>query len=135
MGKTHLLMAIGHAVRAVAPAATIEYVTLDEFVEAFATAVAAGQAEGYRRRYTELDVLLVDDVQFLAGRREMQAELLEWLRARGTSVVLSPTKPARRLIANTCCMCSFWRSSMKYRMRSACRTCDRWRAAARSVVA
>ncbi|HSJ75903.1 MAG TPA: DnaA/Hda family protein, partial [Gemmatimonadales bacterium] len=76
LGKTHLLMGIGHAARAINPRLTVEYLTLDEFVESFHAAVAAGQGEAYRRRFSDVDLLLVDDVQFLTHRREMQAELL-----------------------------------------------------------
>ena len=53
LGKTHLLMAIGHAAQEINPQVTVEYLTLDDFVEAFHTAVAAGQGDAYRRRYAE----------------------------------------------------------------------------------
>ena len=53
LGKTHLLMGIGHAARAINPRLTVEYLTLDEFVESFHAAVAAGQGEAYRRRAGE----------------------------------------------------------------------------------
>lgn len=76
LGKTHLLMAIGHAALAIKPGLRVEYLTLDDFVEAYHAAVAAGQGEVYRRRFAEVDLLLVDDVQFLARRREVQSELL-----------------------------------------------------------
>ena len=96
LGKTHLLMAIGHAARAINPALVVEYVTLDEFVEAFHTAVGAGQGEVYRRRFADADVLLLDDVQFVTHRRETQAELLrlvDQIQAAGKQIVLTSDRP------------------------------------------
>ena len=51
LGKTHLLMGVGHAARAIDPNLHVEYLTLDEFVEAFHAAIKAGQGDAYRRRY------------------------------------------------------------------------------------
>lgn len=96
LGKTHLLMAIGHLAKQLAPALNIEYLTLDEYVEAFHAAVAAGQGDAFRRRFQNVDVLLVDDVQFLTNRKEMQTELLrltEALQASGHQIVLTSDRP------------------------------------------
>lgn len=96
LGKTHLLAAVGHQVREQDPLAQVEYLTADEFVEAFHGAVAAGQAEAFRARFSGTDVLLLDDIQFLSQRREMQAELLrllEHLQSRGRQVVLTSDRP------------------------------------------
>jgi chromosomal replication initiation ATPase DnaA len=96
LGKTHLLMAIGQLARQLAPEGRVEYVTIDEFVEAHHAAVAAGQSEALRSRYAQIDILLVDDVQFLTHRREMQAELLrivQELQTAGKQVVLTSDSP------------------------------------------
>jgi len=96
LGKTHLLMAIGHQAKKVAPGLAIEYLTLDEFVESFHAAIAAGQGDAFRRRFQGVDVLLVDDVQFLTNRKEMQAELLrltETLQQAGHQIVLTSDRP------------------------------------------
>jgi chromosomal replication initiator protein len=96
LGKTHLLMAVGHAAKKVAPALNIEYLTLDEYVEAFHAAIAAGQGDVFRRRFQNVDVLLVDDVQFLTNRKEMQSELLrltEALQGAGHQIVLTSDRP------------------------------------------
>jgi chromosomal replication initiator protein DnaA len=96
LGKTHLLMAIGQAAQKLAPTLNIEYLTLDEYVEAFHAAVAAGQGDVFRRRFQNVDVLLVDDVQFLTNRKEMQAELLrltEALQTAGHQIVLTSDRP------------------------------------------
>jgi len=102
LGKTHLLMGIGHAARAINPRLSVEYLTLDEFVESFHAAVAAGQGEAYRRRFSDVDILLVDDVQFLTHRREMQAELLRLSDALQTSnrqIVLTSDRPPAEIEA------------------------------------
>jgi chromosomal replication initiator protein len=96
LGKTHLLMAIGANAKRLAPGLNVEYLTLDEFVEAFHAAIAAGQGDAFRRRFQTVDVLLIDDVQFLTNRREMQAELLrlsEALQAAGRQIVLTSDRP------------------------------------------
>ena len=96
LGKTHLLMAVGHAAKKAAPKLNIEYLTLDEYVEAFHASVAAGQGDAFRRRFQNVDVLLVDDVQFLTNRKEMQSELLrltEALQAAGRQIVLTSDRP------------------------------------------
>jgi chromosomal replication initiator protein len=96
LGKTHLLMAIGDAAKHLAPMLNIEYLTLDEYVEAFHASVAAGQGDAFRRRFQNVDVLLVDDVQFLTNRKEMQSELLrltEVLQGAGRQIVLTSDRP------------------------------------------
>jgi len=102
LGKTHLLMAIGHAARAINPRLVVEYLTLDEFVEAFHAAIAAGHGEAYRKRFLDVDLLLVDDVQFLTHRREMQAELLrltDALQTASRQIVLTSDRPPAEIEA------------------------------------
>jgi chromosomal replication initiator protein len=102
LGKTHLLMSLGHAARAIDPNLQVEYLTLDEFVEAFHAAIAAGHGEAYRKRFLDVDLLLVDDVQFLTHRREMQAELLRLTDALQTSnrqIVLTSDRPPAEIEA------------------------------------
>jgi chromosomal replication initiator protein len=102
LGKTHLLMGIGHAARAINPRLSVEYLTLDEFIEAFHAAIAAGQGAAYRQRFLDVDLLLVDDVQFLTHRREMQAELLrltDALQAANRQIVLTSDRPPAEIEA------------------------------------
>ena len=102
LGKTHLLMALGHSALEVNPSITVEYLTLDEFIESFNAAIAQGQGEAYRRRYADVGVLLVDDVQFLTHRREMQAELLRLtntMLTSGRQIVLSSDRPPNEIAA------------------------------------
>jgi chromosomal replication initiator protein len=102
LGKTHLLMGLGHAARAIDPNLQVEYLTLDEFVEAFHAAIAAGHGEAYRKRFLDVDLLLVDDVQFLTHRREMQAELLrltDALQTTNRQIVLTSDRPPAEIEA------------------------------------
>src|SRR6185436_6637865 len=95
-------MGIGHAARAINPRLSVEYLTLDEFVEAFHAAIAAGHREAYRKRFLDVDVLLVDDVQFLTHRREMQAELLrltDALQTTNRQIVLTSDRPPAEIEA------------------------------------
>jgi chromosomal replication initiator protein DnaA len=96
LGKTHLLQAIGHGALGGQPALRVQYLTLEEFVEQFHAAVAAAQADAFRKSTAETDVLLIDDVQFLAKHREMQAELLrtsEVLQQAGRQLVVTSDRP------------------------------------------
>lgn len=96
LGKTHLLMAIAHAAVGIDPRLVVEYLTLDAFLESFNTAVASGQGDAYRRRFADVGLLLLDDVQFLSQRREMQAELLrliDTLQSAGRQIVLTSDRP------------------------------------------
>jgi chromosomal replication initiator protein len=96
LGKTHLLCAVGHLASALQPQLEIEYLSLDEFVEQLHASVSAGQMDSFSRRYERVGLLLIDDVQFLTGRRETQAELLrlfERMQTAGGQVVLSSDRP------------------------------------------
>jgi chromosomal replication initiation ATPase DnaA len=100
LGKTHLLMAIGNESRSFAPQRTVEYVTVDDFVEAYQAALGAGQADAYRRRFTEADLVLLDDAQLLADRRELQSELLrliDVLAAADRQIVLAGDRPPEEI--------------------------------------
>ena len=76
LGKTHLLTATGHRLQELQPDAEVFALTLDEFSEQWHAAVSAGETHAFGRRLGRVDLLLLDDLQFLTGRREMQAELL-----------------------------------------------------------
>jgi chromosomal replication initiator protein len=76
LGKTHLLGGIAQLAEKLQPNLSVEYVTLVDFVELYHAAVAAGETEAWTGRWQEVNVLLIDDIQFLTGRKETQAELL-----------------------------------------------------------
>ena len=96
LGKTHLLMAIGNLAKSISEELQIEYFTLDEFLEAYQVATAMGQADGFRNRFDGVGLLLLDDIQFLAHRQEVQAELLRVIstfQESGQQVVLTSDTP------------------------------------------
>ncbi len=96
LGKTHLMGAIGNLVLQRDPTLGVEYVTLEDFVEQHHAAIAANESERFKQRYGRVDVLLLDDMQFLTGRRETQTELLRLLNAlqgTGRQVVMTSDRP------------------------------------------
>jgi chromosomal replication initiator protein len=96
LGKTHLIMAMGNHIRRVHPDMVVIYDTLEHLMEGVMEAIQAGERDAFRSRLRDASVLLLDDVQFLAGRRGAQEELLRaWdsLSARGGQVVLASDRP------------------------------------------
>ena len=81
LGKTHLIGAIGNEAMERSPELNVEYLSLEDFVEQIHAAVATGEMSRFKQRYGRVDVLLIDDMQFLTGRRETQSELLRLLTA------------------------------------------------------
>ena len=96
LGKTHLIGAIGNEAVARAPELSVEYLSLEDFIEQIHAAVAVGEMERLKQRYGRVDVLLLDDMQFLTGRRETQSELLRLLNAlqgSGRQIVMTSDRP------------------------------------------
>jgi chromosomal replication initiation ATPase DnaA len=96
VGKTHLLQAIGNAITDAQPALKVEYLTLDDFVGQLHAAVAAGATDKFKQQWGRVDVLLLDDIQFLTERRETQSELLrllEALQGTGRQIVMTSDRP------------------------------------------
>ncbi len=92
LGKTHLLAAIAHYLRASAPALSVRYTTAECFTNQFVAALRSSGAEGFKNRYRDLDVLLVDDVQFLQGKQHTEEEFFHTFNALyegGSQLVLS----------------------------------------------
>ena len=96
LGKTHLVGAIGNHAKQIAPSLQVEYVTLDDFMEQLHAAISIGQTSSFTQRYQHVDILLIDDVQFLTGRRETQTELLRLfnaLQGSGRQIVMTSDRP------------------------------------------
>ncbi|MGQ0714057.1 MAG: DnaA ATPase domain-containing protein [Gemmatimonadaceae bacterium] len=96
LGKTHLLSAIGQLGKQLQPDLRVEFIPTDELVEQLHEAVTRGEVEAFRQRFGALDILLLDDVQFLAGRQETQSELLRLfnvLQRSGKQIVLTSDRP------------------------------------------
>jgi len=100
LGKTHLMIAVGHLATQIQPSLRSLYITLDEFVEELTAAVSAGTIESYKQRFQDVDLLLLDDVQFLAGRRETQSEMLRLFNAlqrAGKQIILTSDRPPNEI--------------------------------------
>jgi chromosomal replication initiator protein len=96
LGKTHLMGAVGNLALQRNPDLSVDYVPLEDFVEQLHAAIAGGEMERFKQRYGRVDVLLIDDMQFLTGRRETQSELLRLLNAlqgSGRQIVMTSDRP------------------------------------------
>ncbi|NJD09228.1 MAG: AAA family ATPase [Gemmatimonadetes bacterium] len=96
LGKTHLLSAIGAHIRRLHPQLQVMYDTLEHLMDEVLNAIEGGSRDAFRQQLRDVAVLLLDDVQFLAGRRAAQEQLLRaWdgLLARGGQVVLASDRP------------------------------------------
>lgn len=92
LGKTHLLVAVANYLAACAPSLEVRYTTAERFTNEFVTALRTAGAEEFKRRYRDLDVLLLDDVQFLEGKRHTEDEFFHTFNALyegGSQLVLS----------------------------------------------
>lgn len=101
LGKTHLMHAIGQAFLRRVPDACIVYISGEEFVRGYVQAMRQQKADEFRERYRAVQLWLVDDVQFIAGKERTQEEffhIFNMLHAAGKQLVLSSDKSPRELI-------------------------------------
>ncbi len=97
LGKTHLMQAIGQEILRREPGSRVIYLTCEKFTNEFIDAVRRGDIEKFRRRYRSSDVLLIDDVQFLAGKDRSQEEFFHTFNTLldgRNQVVLTCDRPA-----------------------------------------
>ena len=100
LGKTHLMHAIAHSVYAANPQARIAYISSETFTNDFIQALQTGSVASFRRRYRELDLLLIDDIHFLAGKESTQDEFFHTfneLHNNHKQVVLTSDRPASEI--------------------------------------
>ncbi len=100
LGKTHLLVAIGHHMARLAPDLRVKYVTSEHFMAEFIKAVRERQGYQFAARYRDVDVLLVDDIQFLAKREETQTEFFHTFNAlheKERQIAIASDRPPQEL--------------------------------------
>ncbi|CAM3498140.1 chromosomal replication initiator protein DnaA [Nocardioides dubius] len=102
LGKTHLLHSVGHYVRALFRGIKVRYVSSEEFTNEFINAIKDKRPETFQRRYRDVDVLLIDDIQFLEGKTQTQEEFFHTFNAlhnANKQIVLTSDRPPKRLEA------------------------------------
>ncbi|HEX2896053.1 MAG TPA: chromosomal replication initiator protein DnaA [Marmoricola sp.] len=100
LGKTHLLHAIGHYVRSLYTGAKIRYVSSEAFTNDVINAIKDANTAALQRRYRDVDVLLIDDIQFLEGKQQTQEEFFHTfntLHNANKQIVISSDRPPKRL--------------------------------------
>lgn len=96
LGKTHLLLAIGHAIASANPNAKIVYVKGDEFINQMVESIQKGTQEDFRKKHRNADLFLVDDIQFIAGKQATQDEFFHTFNniyEAGHQIVITSDRP------------------------------------------
>lgn len=100
LGKTHLLHAIGHLTRELRPEAVVRYVSSEDFTNEFINMVQHKSNKGFREIYRSVDLLLIDDIQFLTNKEQTQIEFFHTfnhLYSNYKQIVITSDQPPRQL--------------------------------------
>lgn len=100
IGKTHLMQAVGNAVVAANPAAKVLYITTEQFVQEFVHAIRFKKTGDFVAHYRTTDVLIVDDMQFIAGKEKIQEEFFHTFNAlhqANKQIIISSDRPPKEI--------------------------------------
>lgn len=102
LGKTHLLQAVGHSLLEKNPQTKIIYVSSEKFTNEFVASIKEGRAKEFKDKYRNIDLLLIDDIQFIAGKEQTQEEFFHTfneLHQLGKQIVLTSDRPPKAIPA------------------------------------